>query len=72
MLFVIACAVLATPLMAGASDALVPPMGVLAALLAPLQPQMYDLHSRQLAVPPACVQVCEVFANTIDVRALTS
>ena len=71
-MLVLICTVLATPLMAAASDGLVFPMGVLAALLAPLQPQMSGLHSRQFTVPPACVQVCDVFVSTLNVRALTS
>jgi len=66
-MFVLACAVLATPLMAAALDALlVPPMGALAALLAPLQTQTSGLHPQQLTVPPACVQVCEVFVTAIN------
>ena len=73
-MLVLTSVVLATPLVAAASAAVSPPMGVLAALLAPFQPQeeKSGLHPRQVIVPPECFQVCNAFLDAINVGTLTS
>jgi hypothetical protein len=72
-MLVLTSIVLATPLVAVASAAVSPPIGVLAALLAPFQPpEKSGLHPRQVIVPPECFQECSAFLDAINVGTLTS
>ena len=70
-MFLLTRAILAIPLVVAALVALLSPKGV-AANVVPHQPRMLRLYSRQVPVPEACLNICEMLVNTLDVRNLTN